>query len=209
GRAQGLVGGQGGLFARRRLSPGRAGEGVYQDRLEAGRRLPLGARREQLDPGAQLAEGPDDLLDVDGTALVAEHGDTPGGADVGEAHPPPSGGTAGVARPSPPRRRAARNRARRRSLVRRLSNSASMSCRPPAARRTRRPGSASKCSTAPASAGGSCWGTSSPVSPWRTTSGMPVTSVVTTGVPRASASWITFGRPSRSPSGAATQGTAS
>ncbi len=58
------------------------------------------------------------------------------------------------------------------------------------------------------SAAGSLSGASSPVSSWRTISGMPVTGVETHGVPSARASRSTVGRPSRLPSAPTTHGAA-
>src|SRR5439155_21101906 len=87
-----------------------------------------------------------------------------------------------------------------------MSNVDAARSRPAAPRRARRSPSSRRAARASASAGASRGGTSSPVRPSWTASGIPEWRVDTTGSPIAIASRITFGIPSRSPSCAVTLG---
>ena len=66
---------------------------MYRNGLEAGWRLALRARCEQLDPHPEPAEGTHNLLDVYRAALAPKDRYPLVGADVGEAHQPTSWAT--------------------------------------------------------------------------------------------------------------------
>src|SRR2546421_11450667 len=125
---------------------------MQADRFQACRRITFNPHGKQLDLGSLLAESPDYFLHMDGAAFAAKDRNTQVGTQVGDTHHAISwtavcaslsrsfglcSGTEIPSRegtPSAP----ARNIARRCSVLRRMSNSASIRSRPRAANRERR-----------------------------------------------------------------------
>src|SRR5262249_15007407 len=122
-------------------------------------------------------EGGRDLTSVHGRALEPEVRDATVGADVGDSH---------RAVPRHSRKRRASGVAALRSARRSATNA-----RPASPRRRPRPASTRSARIAPARATASFGATRRPVSPSRTSSGMPEMSVATTGSPEAIASMRT------------------
>src|SRR5439155_3607955 len=167
------------LFTDRVLLLGRRDrKPVDADGLQARRRGTFRARGEQLDLHPLPRERAEYFLYMDRAAFAAEDRHAPIRADIGDTHHLTSS-VASTPTPSPawkpPTWSATWKRARRRAALRRMSNSASIRRRAWVASCTRRAGFVSNRSIAAANASGSHWGTINPVSPSRTTSGMPVT----------------------------------